>query len=499
MLKYGPQNRRKSKKAAPGAGENGTMSEPTPTSQPPKVTSALRRREKPDSQSAEGRSGENLTGKDPGRGNCASPASATASAATGSVETSPVRNPRLSLHAARPWQGESGKRVHITRRLGEGGGRLRLDPDENGGAAASLQNELQKMVAGQAEAIREIVNIYQMHLAGLATPDRPVGALLLLGPTGTGKTRIVEAMAEALVGTPRAVLKIDCGEFQHSHEIAKLVGSPPGYLGHRETHPLLSQETLSQYHTDRVKLSFVLFDEIEKASDAVWNLLLGVLDKATLTLGDNRRVDFSDSIIFLTSNLGAKEMSSIMSPALGFGTGDGPNPAECSEDLMNRVKHAAIDAARRKFTPEFINRLDKMIVFHPLGERELRRIVEIELGRLQDRIFTNSAAGGFVLRVTDRVRERLLREGVDARYGARHLRRAIEALIVQPLSSLVASGKVRQGDMVEIDDETGERLVFSLIGQDLSMQTMSESAGPAVAPLLRLAASLGERVVSPMV
>jgi ATP-dependent Clp protease ATP-binding subunit ClpA len=166
---------------------------------------------------------------------------------------------------------------------------------------------------------------------------------------------------------------------------------------------------------------------------------------------------------------------------------------------MNRVKRAAIDAARRKFTPEFINRLDKMIVFHPLGESELRRIVEIELGRLQDRILTNSAAGGFVLRVTDRVHERLLREGVDARYGARHLRRAIEALIVQPLSSLVASGKIRQGDMVEIDDESGERLVFSLIGQDLSMQTMSESAGPAVAPLLRLAAALGEGVVSPVV
>jgi ATP-dependent Clp protease ATP-binding subunit ClpA len=373
-----------------------------------------------------------------------------------------------------------------------------LDPDENGGAAASLQEELKRMIAGQAEAIQEIVNIYQMHLAGLATSDRPVGALLLLGPTGTGKTRIVEAMAEALVGTPRAVLKIDCGEFQHSHEIAKLVGSPPGYLGHRETHPLLSQETLSQYHTDRVKLSFVLFDEIEKASDAVWNLLLGILDKATLTLGDNRRVDFSDSIIFLTSNLGAKEMISIMSPGLGFGANHAPSRPECSEDVMNRVKRAATEAARRKFTPEFINRLDKMIVFHPLGEVELRKIVEIELSRLQDRIFTNSSAGGFVLRVTDRVRERLLRDGVDARYGARHLRRAIETLIVQPLSSLVASGKIRQGDMVEIDDEGGERAVFCLIGQDLSMETMSESAGPAVAPMLRLAAALGDGGVSPM-
>lgn len=410
-----------------------------------------------------------------------------------------MRSSRVTLHTPRPWQQEHGKRVHVKGRLGESGGRLRLDPDENGGAAAGLQDELQQLIAGQAEAIREIVNIYQMHLAGLATPGRPIGALLLLGPTGTGKTRIVEALAESLVGTSRAVLKIDCGEFQHSHETAKLVGSPPGYLGHRETHPLLSQDALSQYHTDKVKISFVLFDEIEKASDAVWNLLLGVLDKATLTLGDNRRVDFSDSIIFLTSNLGAKEMSSIMSPSLGFATGPAASQQVCSEDVMNRVKRAAIEAARRKFTPEFINCLDKMIVFHPLGEIELRRIVEIELGRLQDRILTNSAAGGFVLRVTDRVRERLLRDGVDARYGARHLRRAIETLIVQPLSSLVASAKVRQGDMVEIDDDGGERLSFCLVGQDLSMETMSESAGPSVAPLLRLAAALGEGVVSPAI
>lgn len=192
-------------------------------------------------------------------------------------------------------------------------------------------------------------------------------------------------------------------------------------------------------------------------------------------------------------------MSSILSPALGFSSTPGQRVQECSEDQTARIKRAAIEAARRKFTPEFVNRLDKMIVFHPLGESELRRIVEIELSRLQDRILTSSAAGGFVLRVTDPVRERLLREGTDARYGARHLRRAIERLIVQPLSSLVASGKLRQGDMVEIDDEAGEQLAFSLVGQDISMQEMSESAGAAVAPMLRFAAALGERGVSPLV
>src|SRR3982751_5272124 len=193
-----------------------------------------------------------------------------------------------------------------------------LDPSKTGREAVSLETNLRRMIVGQDEAIQQIVNIYQMHLTGMSAPGRPIGNFLFLGPTGTGKTRIVEATAEALVKNPRAVIKIDCAEFQHSHEIAKLIGSPPGYLGHRETHPLLSQEVLNQYHTDTTKISFVLFDEIEKASDALWNLLLGILDKATLTLGDNKRVDFSQAMIFMTSNLGATEMNSMLRPKLGF-------------------------------------------------------------------------------------------------------------------------------------------------------------------------------------
>src|SRR5215470_17113069 len=197
-----------------------------------------------------------------------------------------------------------------------------LDPGKTGKDAQSLESTLRRLIVGQDEAIEQIVNIYQMHLTGLNPPGRPIGNFLFLGPTGSGKTRIVEATAEALLKNPRAVIKIDCAEFQHSHEIAKLIGSPPGYLGHRETHPLLSQEVLNQYHTDQMKLSFVLFDEIEKASDALWNLLLGILDKATLTLGDNRKVDFSRAMIFMTSNLGASEMSQLMSPKLGFSAGE---------------------------------------------------------------------------------------------------------------------------------------------------------------------------------
>src|SRR3984957_14802496 len=187
-----------------------------------------------------------------------------------------------------------------------------LDPAKTGREAVTLEGSLRRMIVGQDEAIQQIVNIYQMYLTGMSAPSRPIGNFLFLGPTGSGKTRIVEATAESLLGNPRSVIKIDCAEFQHSHEIAKLIGAPPGYLGHRETLPPLSQEVLNQHHTDNLKLSFVLFDEIEKASDALWNLLLGILDKATLTLGNNRMVDFSRTMIFMTSNLGASEMSAIM-------------------------------------------------------------------------------------------------------------------------------------------------------------------------------------------
>src|SRR3982751_3811110 len=219
-----------------------------------------------------------------------------------------------------------------------------LDPTRTGRDAESLESTLQKLVVGQDEAINQIVNIYQMHVTGLCAPGRPVGNFLFLGPTGSGKTRTVEATAEALLHNPRAVIKIDCAEFQHSHEIAKLIGSPPGYLGHRETHPLLSQEVINQYHTENMKLSFILFDEIEKASDALWNLLLGILDKATLTLGDNRKVDFSQAMIFMTSNLGAAEMNSMMTPRLGF------SPAgthEADDKLHQKLSRSGVEAARR--------------------------------------------------------------------------------------------------------------------------------------------------------
>src|SRR5579862_2879964 len=226
-----------------------------------------------------------------------------------------------------------------------------LDPTRTGRDALELEANLRKRIIGQQEAVREIVNIYQMYVTGINTPGRPIGSLLFLGPTGSGKTRTVEATAEALLQNARAVTKIDCAEFQHSHEIAKLIGSPPGYLGHRETHALLSQEVLDPHHTEKVKLSFLLFDEIEKASDALWNLLPGILDKVTLTLGDNRKVDFSRAMIFMTSNLGSAEMSALMNPKLGFGTGearDKSNRGVIDEAMSGKMAQSGVEAARRK-------------------------------------------------------------------------------------------------------------------------------------------------------
>jgi ATP-dependent Clp protease ATP-binding subunit ClpB len=332
-----------------------------------------------------------------------------------------------------------------------------LDPTKTGRQAEDLENQLRHLVVGQDEAIHQIVRVYQTHVAGLSPTGRPIGNFLFLGPTGSGKTRIVEATAESLLKNSRAIIKIDCAEFQHSHEIAKLIGSPPGYLGHRETHALLSQEALSQYHTEKVKLSFVLFDEIEKASDAVWNLLLGILDKATLTLGDNRKVDFSAAMVFLTSNLGAAEMSSLVSPRLGF---HAPSFGDNAK-LGARISDTGIAAARRKFTPEFINRLDKIVVFKSLGVEELRRIVDIELEMVQQRIQTAAGSKPFQVNVTHAAREFLLVEGTDFRYGARHLKRAIERLLVQPLSNLMASGQIRRGDCIRVSHQDGsDALVF---------------------------------------
>ena len=336
-----------------------------------------------------------------------------------------------------------------------------LDPTKKGREAEDLVTRLRRLVVGQDDAITEIAEAYQAFLTGMSAAGRPVGNFLFLGPTGSGKTRVVEATAEALRKDPKGVVKIDCAEFQHGHEIAKLIGSPPGYLGHRETHPLLNQEALNRQHTEELKLSFVLFDEIEKASDSLWNLLLGILDKATLTLGDNRRVDFSQSMIFMTSNLGAAEMTALAEPRLGFHvacSGDGASQA----NLNGKITTTGIAAARRRFTPEFMNRLDHIVVFKSLGAPELRRIMDIELDVVQQRISAAAQGSPFSIQVTASAKEFLLSEGTDVRYGARPLKRAIERLLVQPVSNLMATGQIRRGDSIQISHaQDASGLLFS--------------------------------------
>jgi ATP-dependent Clp protease ATP-binding subunit ClpA len=350
-----------------------------------------------------------------------------------------------------------------------------LDPTRRSTDAKEFDGTLRRKIVGQDQAVEKVVEIYQMFLAGLNPPGRPVGNLLFLGPTGSGKTRVVEAMAEAMFGDARACIKIDCAEFQHSHEIAKLIGSPPGYLGHRETHPLLTQEALNQWHTEKLKLSILLFDEIEKASDALWQLLLGILDKATLTLGDNRRVDLSQCIIIMTSNLGAGEMSTLVEGGLGFA--QKPNVVDSSLD--EKINRTAVDAARRKFTPEFMNRIDKVVVFRTLRPEHLQQILEIELGMVQQRILTAAGANQFVFNCTPKVKSFLLHEGTDPKYGARHLKRAIERHVVFPLANLVATAQVKLGDFVRIDLSPEGRMTFVKEAEGAMVPVLLERYGAA--------------------
>ena len=367
---------------------------------------------------------------------------------------------------------------------------LSLDPSKRSTDTIDFQSALRSKIVGQEEAVQALVDLYQVFRAGLNSPGRPVGNLLFLGPTGSGKTRIVEAAAEILFGDPRAIIKVDCAEFQHSHEIAKLIGSPPGYLGHRETHPLITQEALAANHTDKLKLSFLLFDEIEKASDALWQLLLGMLDKATLTLGDNRRVDLSQTVIFMTSNLGGGEITELMEGGMGFiQPKDKPVTG-----LDEKVERTAIEAARRKFSPEFMNRLDKVVVFHPLQRNQLEEVLEIELGQVQQRVL-ETARGQFLFRVTSAAREFLLQEGTDQRYGARHLKRAIERNIVYPLANLLATEQVHIGDLICIDlDKKESCLTFTREGENLTMPVRRQEP----VTLLRAAqAKSGKNVETP--
>ena len=368
-----------------------------------------------------------------------------------------------------------------------GGHQVLLDPTQNSPEVRDFEKALLERVVGQERAVRRLARVYQVYLAGLSTPGRPLVNLLFLGPTGSGKTRLVEAAAEVLMGDSKAVVKVDCAEFQHSHEVAKLIGSPPGYVGHRETQPLITQEVLERHFSDRIKLAVVLFDEVEKASDALWQLLLGILDKATLTLGDNRRVDFSRSMIFLTSNLGSQELMRLMRGGMGFS----PGPDNHEQELDQKIYQTAMEASRRKFSPEFMNRIDKVIVFRVLNRDSLEKILDIELGRVQDRIMAATEGNPFVFICTSAARDFLLQEGTDQKFGARHLKRAIERYLVFPISNLLATHQIKLGDLITIDrSPDGAKLTFIKEEQGALVK------GPDDPPAAVVAAALAPRTTS---
>ncbi len=314
---------------------------------------------------------------------------------------------------------------------------------------------LSQKIVGQPEALKFIVPYIQMFQAGLSPEGRPVGIFLLLGPTGTGKTRTVEALAEVLHGSDKHFLKIDCGEFQMEHEVAKLIGAPPGYLGHRETQPILTQQKLVGVTSERNDLSIVLFDEIEKAAPSLTRLLLGILDKATLRLGDNTTVNFDRSLIFLTSNLGAREMIRELHPNFGFQSGGERRTSEVS----SKLESIALAAVRKRFSPEFINRLDAIVTYQPLNADSLGAILDQHIAELQQHVNTRLGARCFSIEVTPESREFLLRKGTSAEYGARELKRTVHRSLTQPLATLVASGQIDPGCQVRVDlAADGERL-----------------------------------------
>src|ERR1051325_6841542 len=317
------------------------------------------------------------------------------------------------------------------------------DPVEN------LTAVLSQKVVGQPAATKVIVPYIQMFQAGLAPEGRPVGVFLLLGPTGTGKTKTIEALAEILHGSEKNLLKIDCGEFQMEHEVAKLIGAPPGYLGHRETQPMLTQQKLDAVTSDRCGLSLVLFDEIEKAAPSMTRLLLGVLDKGILRLGDNSTVNFEKSLVFLTSNLGAREMMKEINPDFGFqSAGNKERPAT---DLTNKLQAIALVAVRKRFSPEFVNRIDCVITYQPLTAESLAAILDHQIDDLQNHVNTRLGNRCFNIEVPFESRQFLLKKGTSPEYGARELNRTIHRHLTQPLATLVATGQVNPGARVRVD------------------------------------------------
>lgn len=305
--------------------------------------------------------------------------------------------------------------------------------------------QLQQRVIGQTDALSQIMDHVAVYEAGLNPENRPAGVFLMLGPTGTGKTHTVQALAEVLHGSKKNILRIDCGEYQMEHEVAKLIGAPPGYLGHRETQPVLTQLRLNQSMSDRCNVSIVLFDEIEKAAPSLQRLLLGVLDNAVLRLGDNNIVNFERTLIFMTSNVGSADMSRELS-----GIGMERYTKEQSSHTMSfdRMKLLTRNAAKRKFAPEFMNRVDAVLTYQSLTDEDLSEVLSMELQNVANHISKRMGDRRVYLQIPKTTKEYLLKVGTSKEYGARELKRALNREIVVPLAKLLSTGQVDPGSTV---------------------------------------------------
>ncbi len=379
-----------------------------------------------------------------------------------------------------------------------------LDANRTSSKADELILKFQNRIIGQPQALEAYTRVLEKYNSGIYDRKKPIASLLFLGPTGVGKTGSVEAFAEGLFGSPRHMLRVDCGEFQHSHEIAKLQGSPPGYLGHRETHPFFTNRAIRgkfckydmvgknevEIGQSNPAFTIILFDEIEKANDALWNLLLGILDNGAMTTGDNEIVDFTPTVIIMTSNVGAKELATKAGESgMGFANASGATLD------YNTMKDTAMSAARSKFLPEFLNRLDSTVVFRSLIPEDLGPILRIELDRLRAQIVLTSL-NVFDFEVSPSAKREIIAKGYDKRNNARHLKRVIEKYIGLPLARLVGTGQIMNGDVIIIDYVDGEWKYFakttpksgvsepSIQSGRVEVPTLREPTGPAPAPLV---------------
>lgn len=331
----------------------------------------------------------------------------------------------------------------------------------------AMKEQLREILIGQDQAIEKIMPAIHLFQAGLRPGNQPAGAFLLAGPTGVGKTHTVEALAQVLHGNSNHYLRVDCGEFQMDHEVAKLIGAPPGYLGHRETQAFLNQNKINSFSSATSGMTILLFDEIEKAAPAMARLLLSILDKSILRLGDNTSVNFDRCIIFLTSNLGARKLQEMMSPTQGFAAMTGREAVSLSAEA---IFAATTREAKRHFSPEFFNRLTDIIAYGPLSDDAFASILDRELEIVQQRIDAAYGSRSGPLVFTEEAKAFLLERGISKTYGARELRRVINKFVVMPLaeelankggSTVISNYVCRTNEVVAFDvAEGGEALKY---------------------------------------